>query len=73
MKPCSLPQIWLHWPRYVPGVSMVNHASLMNPGMPYWLMPSCGTYQPWITSLEVMSKRTFLPTGTTMGLSTSRR
>ena len=52
---------------------MLNQASLTKPGMASFFTPKAGTHQEWITSLAVTSTRTFVPTGTTSGLSTFSR
>ena len=73
MKPCSLPHSSAHWPRKVPALSALNQMSRTKPGIASCLTPNAGTHQAWITSSAVMRTRTFLPTGTTTGLSTSSR
>ena len=50
-----------------------NQISLMKPGIASFFMPNAGTHQAWMTSAAVSSKRTFVSTGTTSGLSTSSR
>ena len=57
----------------MPTLSALNHMSRTKPGIASCLTPNAGTHQAWITSLAVMSTRTFLPTGTTIALSTSSR
>ena len=73
MKACSLPQSSVHWPRKVPVCSARNHMSRRKPGIASCLAPKAGIHQAWITSAAVMITRTFLPTGTTISLSTSSR
>ena len=51
----------------------LNHVSLMKPGIASCLTARAGTYQACKTSLAVVRTRTFLPTGTTTWLSTSKR
>ena len=57
----------------MPGSSTLVQASLTKPGMASRLTAKAGTHQEWITSLEVIKKRTLVPTGNTSGSSTSSR
>ena len=50
-----------------------NHVVLTIPGIASFLIASSGTYQACSTSFDVIIRRTFVLTGTTSGLSTSRR
>ena len=47
--------------------------SRTKPGMASCLTPNAGTLHEWMTSSAVVMMRTFLPTGTTSGLSTLSR
>jgi hypothetical protein len=73
MNAWSLPHSSAHWPRKTPVFSALNQVSRTKPGIASCLTPSAGTIQAWMTSLAVVMMRTFLPTGTTRGLSTSIR
>ena len=58
------PQNSAHCPRYSPGSSAWNHMLVVLPGTTSILPASLGIQKLWITSSEVRSTTTALPTGT---------
>lgn len=52
---------------------MRAQVSLMKPGTASFLIAKSGTHHEWMTSSAVSRKRTFLPLGSTSGLSTALR
>lgn len=67
------PQISEHCPKNTPERALEIQSWLIRPGMASIFTPKEGIVQEWITSADVAKKRTGIPQGIEIRLSTSKR
>ena len=70
-RTCATMSAWLrpqssaHWPRYTPGLGILNHVKFVWPGTASNLPPSAGIHQECATSCASISRMTVVFVGTT--------